>query len=93
MLEEAHMDVNAVDIHKHSALWYAVCSENTRAVQLLLQHGASNVMDNYDCTVLMTAGKGELVDIYTNIYTVISAAATQCLLIHLILTFNLIQRN
>ena len=58
MLEDAHMDVNAVDIHKHSPLWYAVCSENTKAVQLLLQHGARNVMDNYECTVLMTAAKG-----------------------------------
>lgn len=54
------MDVNAVDIHKHSPLWYAVCSENTKAVQLLLQHGARNVMDNYECTVLMTAAKGTL---------------------------------
>lgn len=58
MLDEAHMEVNAVDIHKHSALWYAVCSENTPAVQLLLQNGAHNIMDGYECTVLMTAGKG-----------------------------------
>lgn len=58
MLEDARMEVNAVDIHKHSPLWYAVCSENTKAVQLLLQHGAKNMMDNYECTVLMTAAKG-----------------------------------
>lgn len=67
LLEEAGMDANAVDIHKHSPLWYAVCSENTKAVQLLLQYGAKNIMDNYDCTVLMTAAKGKLIMPYWNI--------------------------
>jgi len=60
MLEEAKMNVNAMDIHKHTALWYAVCSENNKALQLLLQHGACNVLDNYNSTILMTSAKGVL---------------------------------